>query len=129
MRPAALAFGIGCALSAAGLATDAPAAGPPARLLVSGGEWSLTLSRSHVVAGRAAIQFLNRGEDEHDLRLRRISGARSDANPLARWRLTRPGGVSELSLRLKPGRYRLWCSLPKHRALGMRAVLSVSSSR
>jgi hypothetical protein len=129
MRVAAPALLSACALSAALFTAAAPASRSPARLLVSGREWSLTLSRSHLPAGRAAIQFLNRGEDEHDLRLRRISGPRSGTNPIARWRLTRPDDVSELSLRLKAGRYRLWCSLPKHRALGMRAVLRVSSRR
>jgi uncharacterized cupredoxin-like copper-binding protein len=71
--------------------------------------------------GRALIQFLNRGEDAHDLRLRRIgSAARTVSVPEVR-----PGRLVELDTRLRTGRYRLWCSLPDHRQLGMRALLRV----
>ena len=38
---------------------------------------------------------------------------------------TRSDGLAELEVRLPAGRYRLWCSLPGHRALGMRATLRV----
>ena len=99
----------------------------PSRLLVSGAEYRFTLSRPSIKRGVAVIQFLNRGEDDHDLRLRRISG--SARRPIARWSLTRPGAFSQLRLRLRPGRYRLWCSLPGHRTLGMESVLKVSSER
>jgi hypothetical protein len=99
----------------------------PERLLVSGDEWNLVLSRAQIAPGRAEIQFLNRGEDDHDLRLRRIT--RRPAAPIARWPETRPGELSERPLRLSTGRYRLWCSLPGHRKLGMRATLRVSRKR
>jgi hypothetical protein len=95
----------------------------PSRLLVTGDEYSLVLSRLSVRRGPALIQFLNRGEDVHDLRLRRIgSGAHTMSVPEVR-----PGGLVELDARLRTGRYRLWCSLPGHRALGMHAVLRVRS--
>jgi hypothetical protein len=102
---------------------SAPAA-TPSRLLVSENEFHTVLSRPQLVPGQAIIQLLNRGEDDHDLRLRRIT--HRNGAPVARWALTHPGDVTELSLRLSPGRYRLWCSLPGHRALGMRATLRVS---
>jgi len=39
---------------------------------------------------------------------------------------TQPGDLSELTRRLKAGRrYKLFCSLPGHKALGMRATLRV----
>jgi hypothetical protein len=98
-----------------------------ARVLVSADEFSLVLSRPHVARGRVIVQLLNRGEDHHDLRLRRIS--RLPGRPTARWSVVAPGGLTELSLPLRRGRYRLWCSLPGHRALGMRATLSVSRRR
>jgi hypothetical protein len=94
---------------------------PPSRLLVTGDEYSLVLSRLSVRHGPALIQFLNRGEDPHDLRLRRIgSVAHTVSVPEIR-----PGGLVELDVRLRTGRYRLWCSLPGHRELGMRALLRV----
>jgi hypothetical protein len=107
---------------AAAAAGDARRA--PARLLVSGDEYSLMLSRGAVVRGPALIQFQNRGEDPHDLRLRRIgaSASRTVSAPEVR-----PGDLVTLDTRLRAGRYRLWCSLPGHRTLGMRAVLTVRS--
>jgi hypothetical protein len=106
--------------------TAAPAAAP-SRLLVGGVEFRLTLSRSSVKPGRVTIQLQNRGEDDHDLRLQRVT-SRTDA-PVARWAVTKPGDVSSLTVRLSRGRYRLWCSLPGHRELGMRATLRVSRAR
>jgi uncharacterized cupredoxin-like copper-binding protein len=35
------------------------------------------------------------------------------------------GDEYDLAVRLLPGRFLLWCSLPGHRALGMQAVLTV----
>jgi hypothetical protein len=119
-----------CGLMATAVLAVAPApARAPSRLLVAGDEWHLQLSRARIERGPALIQFLNRGEDDHDLRLQRISTSSSTVNPVARWRVTVPGDVSSLSLRLRRGRYRLWCSLPGHRELGMRATLRVSSRR
>jgi hypothetical protein len=97
------------------------AARAPSRLLVTGDEYSLVLSRLSVRRGPALIQFLNRGEDPHDLRLRRVGSAA----PTLSVPEVGPGGLVELDARLRTGRYRLWCSLPGHRALGMRAVLRV----
>ena len=90
----------------------------PARLGVSASEFHLTLSRGSVKAGRVLIQLQNDGQDVHDLRLRRIGGTRVYSFPV-----TSPGGRSTLSLRVLPGRYRLWCSVANHAQLGMRAVL------
>jgi hypothetical protein len=128
-RPRRLACGLATALAAALLASPAPGASGPARLLVAGDEWDITLSRAKIARGRAQIEFMNRGEDDHDLRLRRISGSGSTGNPVARWAMTKPGELSSLSLRLRTGRYRLWCSLPGHRGLGMRATLRVAATR
>jgi hypothetical protein len=110
----------------AGLASAAPASSP-SRLLVSGDEFKLTMSRVSVPAGRAIVQLYNRGEDDHDLRLQRITDKPNAS--VARWALTKPGDLSDLSLRLSRGRYRLWCSLPGHRELGMRATLRVTKRR
>jgi len=90
------------------------------RLGVSASEFHLVLSRASVKSGRVVIQLQNDGEDVHDLRLRRIGGTRTYSFPV-----TSPGGRSTLSLRLLPGRYRLWCSVANHAQLGMRAVLRV----
>ena len=102
------------------LGTAAGEARAPARLMVQADEYSLLLSRQSVVRGPALIQFLNRGEDPHDLKLRRTGG--THAISLSE---TRPRALAQANVRLRIGRYRLWCSLPGHRALGMRASLRV----
>ena len=123
----ALAVVAACLVAGVAVLVSAAPAAAPGRLLVTGKEYDLTLSRSTVAAGRVTIQLLNRGEDDHDLRLRRIT--HGSGTPVARWALTKPGDVSDLTVRLSRGRYRLWCSLPGHRELGMRATLRVSRSR
>ncbi len=91
-----------------------------ARLGVSAKEFHLVLSRPSVKAGRVEIELQNDGEDVHDLRLRRIGGTRTYRMPV-----TKPGRRATLEISLLPGRYRLWCSVADHRALGMQALLRV----
>jgi hypothetical protein len=111
MRLAAAALALGL------VATPAAA---PARLQVTALEWEYRLSRARIVAGPALVELVNLGEDEHDLRLRRIGGTRT-------YRLGKvlPGERTLLSARLRPGRFRLWCSLPNHAQRGMTAHLRV----
>jgi hypothetical protein len=97
---------------------------PPARVQVVAREFSLELSRSSILAGKATIELANFGEDPHDLRLQRIGGA-----TVYRWSLAQAGAVEDRTLALAPGRYRLWCSLANHRALGMLATLVVRARR
>lgn len=92
----------------------------PARLGVSTKEFHLTLSRPAVKAGPVEIELQNIGEDVHDLRFRRIGGTRTYVIAL-----TQPGKRRILEAKLRPGRYRLWCSVAGHRALGMQAALRV----
>lgn len=101
----------------------APAAeDPPSRLLVTASEWSLVLSRGEIDPGRAIIQMYNRGEDPHNLRLRKRSGG-----AVRRIAELEPAATGQLEMRLKKGaRYRLWCSLEGHRELGMKATLKVA---
>jgi plastocyanin len=111
------------ALAAALLAVlvAAPAAAaPPARLQVVAREFSFALSRPKLKAGPAIVELVNLGQDAHDLRLRRVGGTTIYAIPVVR-----PGSHASLRVKLRAGRYRLWCSVADHRALGMRAALVV----
>jgi hypothetical protein len=108
------------ALVLAWLPASAPAAPAPSRLLVESREFNLVLSRGSVKAGHAIVQLVNRGEDPHDLRLKRVGGRGG-----GRIAETLPGELGEWEGRLRRGRYRLWCALEGHRALGMRALLRV----
>jgi len=93
----------------------------PARLLVEAREFNLALSRARIKHGLAIVQLADRGEDPHDLAIKRIGGQRLRA----RIAKTLPGEVGEWEGRLRRGRYRLWCTIEGHRAAGMRAVLRV----
>lgn len=92
----------------------------PARVQVGADEFGYTLSRQSIPAGPAIVQLANFGEDEHDVRLRRIGGTRTYAIGKVR-----PGKVAELEARFLAGRFTLWCSLADHRRRGMTATLVV----
>jgi hypothetical protein len=98
----------------------APTAAAPARLGVTAREFSFSLSRTTLKRGPAVIELDNFGQDVHDLRLHRVGGTRTYALPE-----TKPGERADLSLRLRPGLYRLWCSIADHRARGMYATFRV----
>jgi hypothetical protein len=116
------------ALAGAGVAAwigpgtaPAPAAdSPPARLQVGAYEFRYSLSRLRLKQGRAIIQLVNYGEDDHNLRLRRVGSDYTHRLPR-----TAPGDMSELRARLRAGKFDLWCSLPSHADWGMRATLRV----
>lgn len=96
------------------------APGPP-RLGIAATEFKFTLSRPRIRRGNLMLEFSNRGEDVHNVRIApagssRVVGSAAD---------TEPGSVTDAEFRIKPGRYRLWCSLPGHAKLGMKAKLRV----
>jgi plastocyanin len=93
---------------------------PPARVQVVASEFRYRLSRTRVRAGAAIVELVNMGEDAHDLRLRRVGGTVT-----IRFPVVQAGAHVDRAVRLRPGRYALWCSLPGHREAGMRAVLVV----
>jgi hypothetical protein len=104
-------------LVVAALLAPSPA---PARVQVSADEIRYALSRPAIRSGPAIVELVNYGEDEHDLRLRRVGGTRT-----YRIGTVRPGAVGTLEARLRPGRFVLWCSLADHRSRGMTARLDV----
>ena len=96
----------------------------PARVQVAADEFTYALSRQTISSGPAVLELVNFGEDEHDLRLRRIGGTR-----IYKVGSVLPGGVTRLETRLAPGRFVLWCSLADHRSRGMTARLTVRAAR
>jgi hypothetical protein len=110
------------ALLASGAAS---ASRPPARMLVYAQEWSLYPSRSTVPAGRVVAQLWNRGEDAHDLRIRRLDRRGRMVGRAQGVRVTQSGQLRQASWRLKRGRYELYCSMPGHLKLGMHSRLVV----
>jgi hypothetical protein len=83
-------------------------------MLVYADEFLLNGSRRAGPSGRWRIQFSNNGEDDHDLRVRRAGGTIVASSPIVR-----PAGLQTVQVRLKPGRYTLFCSIGDHEARGM----------
>jgi plastocyanin len=80
------------------------------------------LSRTTVPAGEVVIEFVNHGEDEHNLHAVEPSEG-VEAGGLKENAL--PGTHTDLTLDLHAGSYTLFCSLPGHEAKGMKATLTV----
>ena len=110
------------AVAVAALAGAMPAtAAAPGRLQVTALEFEYRLSRPQLRAGRwSIIELVNLGEDEHDLRLKRIGGTRTYGI-----KTVLPGQRRYLAAKLRVGRYNVWCSIADHKARGMRAQLKV----
>ena len=97
---------------------------PPARVQVVAQEFSYSLSRTKVRASRVIVELVNRGQDTHDLDIRRTGGTRIFHLPSVQ-----PGQFVDRQLKLAPGRYQLWCAIADHREQGMHAVLRVVRSK
>jgi plastocyanin len=70
-------------------------------------------------AGKVTIDFTNMAPLSHNVTVESSSGATVGATP------TFQGGSKALSLNLKPGTYKFFCSVPGHRMAGMEGTLTV----
>jgi uncharacterized cupredoxin-like copper-binding protein len=111
-----------CALCVSGALA---AAHGPARMLVYAQEWSLWPSRSSLPAGHVVVQLLNRGQDAHDLRIRRLDQRGQMTGRAQAVRVTESGKLSQATWRLSKGSFELYCSMPGHLKQGMHARLAV----
>ena len=120
----ALALGPPAASSAGKQAPD------PERVQARGVEFDLTLSRTKLRPGRAIIQFLNAGEDPHDLRIQRLDAGGHQIGDELGFGVIGPGDYDNLDTHLaRRARYVLWCSLDDHRQRGMEATLRTRRHR
>jgi plastocyanin len=93
-----------------------------ARLGVKAVEYSYTLSRPEVSAGETIVELNNQGEDPHNLVLEH----EGSADPSLEIPATPSVSQASANFTLSPGTYRLYCSLYKHEAKGMEAILVVT---
>ncbi len=97
----------------------------PARVEVTAedtGAFRFVLSRPSVPAGRVIIEFVNHGQDEHNLNaVEAAEGTLAGSIPN-----TQPNAHPSLTLTLRPGSYTLFCSIADHEAKGMKATLVVN---
>ncbi len=98
--------------------------GAVSHLGVKAVEWSYTLSRPEVTAGKVIVELSNQGEDNHNLKLQREgSGDPPLVVPEAA-----PDGHTTAGFNLPAGTYRLYCSLFEHDEKGMHATLVVGAA-
>jgi plastocyanin len=71
-------------------------------------------------AGKVSIDFTNMAPEEHNMTIESSSHAIVGNTP------TFKGGAKTLSLNLKPGTYKFFCSVPGHRMAGMEGTLTVT---
>lgn len=70
-------------------------------------------------AGSVSLDFTNASSLPHNVTVESSSGGQVGATP------TFQGGSKKLSLNLKPGTYKFFCSVPGHRQAGMEGTLTV----
>ncbi len=87
---------------------------------VSAVEYSFALSRTKVPAGKVIFEFVNNGQDEHNLNVLPAEGSAAAVFPTAQ-----PKAVSDQTIVMQPGTYTMFCSLPEHEQKGMKATLLV----
>ena len=123
----AVAGALACTSLAGAKPSDEPV---PDRVGVRGSEFDLILSKPKVKPGRVIVQFVNAGEDPHDLQLQRLGADGVQVGPQYGAGVLDAGTYDNLDLHLKKGsRYVLWCSLSDHRQRGMEATLKVGRHR
>ncbi|MFE6920111.1 cupredoxin domain-containing protein [Nocardia sp. NPDC057663] len=117
-RVARIAVGVPFVLAVSLSGVDAHAQ-DSSRITVIETEYSITVSRANVRAGTYTLDVRNDGRTRHDLV---IAGPGVDS----RTPVLEGGTTSELTVKLQPGTYALWCSVGKHHSLGMRSSISVA---
>ncbi len=103
--------------------TEPPPVEPPSipRVQVSAAEYSFTLSRPSVPAGKVVLEFVNDGQDEHNLNV----AEPEEGALVASFANTPSKGIGDVEVDMRAGEYTLFCSLPHHEERGMKATLVV----
>jgi plastocyanin len=105
--------------------TPAPASGAAgatqALSLEASPEGALKYNKTSLTAaaGKVSIDFTNMAPLGHNMTIESSSGATVGATP------TFQGATKVLTLSLKPGTYKFFCSVPGHRMAGMEGTLTV----
>jgi plastocyanin len=117
--------------SAAAETTSSASSSTPAPASESGGASKLSLEANaegqlaydtkslEAKSGTIAIDFKNPSSLPHNVTIESASGEKVGATP------TITGGSKTLSVSLKPGTYKFFCSVPGHRQAGMEGTLTV----
>jgi len=121
LRLPACACGAACACAGIASPAQAPAVQPVAHaaatLTISAaanGDTRFSRTKLSASAGRVVLRLKNPSDTDHAIAI----GSRK-GHEVGR------GGVSRISLRLKPGKYTYYCPVDSHRAAGMRGRLTI----
>jgi plastocyanin len=108
--------------TAASAPSAAPASGSSNLSLEANPQGQLKYNTTSLTAkaGKVSIDFTNMAPEEHNMTIESSSHAIVGNTP------TFKGGAKTLSLNLKPGTYKFFCSVPGHRMAGMEGTLTVT---
>jgi plastocyanin len=105
--------------------TPAPASSPAGKTTKlkqaadAGGQLAFETQEMTAKAGTVTIEFANMSPVEHNLTIEEANKKIAGATP------TFVGGTRTLTLKLSPGTYTFFCSVPGHRQAGMEGKLKV----
>jgi plastocyanin len=107
--------------SSATSSTPAPASSGGGLSLAANPEGQLKFDTTSLTAkaGKVSLTFTNSSSLEHNLTVASSSGQVVGATPKF------SGGSKTVSLTLKPGTYKFYCTVPGHRQAGMEGTLTV----
>jgi mono/diheme cytochrome c family protein len=114
----------GALASAVGAVSQRTAAAQGGRLQIDAnpnGQLAYQVSSATATAGALTIDSRNASATPHDIALQEGTSGRV----LAVGRVVSGGGVSSISVSLRPGRYTFYCTVPGHRQAGMQGTLTV----
>jgi uncharacterized cupredoxin-like copper-binding protein len=102
-------------------AKGAPASSAAKIVQVQEKEFKILPAALKVAAGKVTFTVKNVGKIQHDLSISgpKVTGPKKTA-------LIKPGGTATLAVTLGKGTYTLFCTVPGHRQLGMKATVKVS---
>jgi plastocyanin len=92
------------------------------RITVTEREYKLTLSRRAFKPGTVTFLVKNQGHIAHSLSIKGPGVAKRISGTIP------PGASRTLVVKLKSGKYTLWCPVTGHAALGMKTTVSSSSA-
>jgi plastocyanin len=106
-----------------------PTAPLPHSLTVDESEWQVVPSERVVAAGKVTMQVYDRGQDAHNLTLQGPVTPNGDG-PIRGQVWLQSGGATTLVAKLRPGKYKLYCSMfagtpQSHEAMGMLSSIIV----
>jgi uncharacterized cupredoxin-like copper-binding protein len=99
--------------------TTPAAGGGGGAVTVAESEFKLAPKDATAKAGTVTVTAKNDGQIVHDLEVEGNGVEKKTAN-------LQPGSSGKLTLKLKPGKYEMYCSIDGHRASGMEGTITVS---